>query len=106
MLDEDELGLSGSLGGSGIREFVRHLAINFGGASGMAKKMRLMWEDESTPAATKHAIMALVTKAYAQEAEENSKVNFASMSREELVLYIKRLMNKHDDKLPDVLEKP
>lgn len=100
---EKDIGLSG-IGGAGIREFVRHLSINFGGASGMAKKMRLMWEDPDTPAATKHSIMALVTKAYAQEAEENSKANFESMSRDEIALYIRRLMKKHDDKLPDAFE--
>jgi hypothetical protein len=64
-----------------------------------------MWEDPDTPASTKHAIMALVTKAYAQEAEENAKANFESMSREELVLYIRRLMKRHDDKFPESLEK-
>ena len=101
---EKELGLM-DVGGAGIREFVRHLGINFGGPAGMARKMRDMWADPDTPAATKHSIMALVTKAYAQEAEENSKANFESMSREEIVLYIRRLMKKHDDKLPDAFEK-
>lgn len=99
---DKELGLTNEMGGAGIREFVRQLGINFGGPAGMAKKMRLMWEDADTPAATKHAIMTLVTKAYAQEAEENAKANFESMSRDELVAYIKRLIKNHGDKLPEV----
>jgi hypothetical protein len=102
---EKELGLS-DMGGAGILELARQLGVQFGGTKGLAKKLRMMWDDPDTPAATKHSIMSLVAKTYSQAAEADSKANFESMSREELVLYIRRLMKKHDDKFPESLEKP
>lgn len=101
---EKELGLVSEMGGAGMREFNRQLAREFGGPKGMAKKLRAALDDEATPPNVRHSIMALVIKSYAQASEDDAKANFESMSREDLVAYIRRLMEKHDNKLPDHLE--
>lgn len=99
---EKELGLSESEG-VGILELARELAVHGFSPKGMAKKMRDTMEDPDTPPNVRHSTMGLAVKVFSQAAEASSKSDFQSMSRDELVLYIRRLVKRHDDKLPEVL---
>lgn len=99
MPEDNEFGLSDT-GGAGFREFARQLAREFGGAKGLAKKLRHSLDDPETPPNVRQSIMALVIKSYAQASDDDAKANFESMSRDELVAYIRRLMDGHGGKLP------
>lgn len=101
---DKEFSLPSDNGGTGMREFIRHLTRQFGGPSGIAIKLRDAMDDPDTPPNVRQSIMALVIKSYAQASEDDAKANFESMSRDELVAYIRRIMAAHDNKLPPNLE--
>jgi hypothetical protein len=89
--------------GVGILELARELSLHGFSPKGMARKMRDTLEDPETPANVRHSTMGLAIKVFTQAAEANNKTDFQTMSRQELVEYIERLMKRHDDKLPEVL---
>lgn len=99
---EQEFGLS-EPEGVGILELARELSLHGFSPKGIARKMRDTLEDEDTPPNVRHSVMGLAVKVFSQAAAQTSTTDLQSMSRDEIVQYINRLMKKHDNQLPDVL---
>lgn len=99
---EQELGLA-ETEGVGILELARELSLHGFSPKGMARRMRDTVDDPETPPNVRHSVMGLAVKVFSQAAEKNSTTDFQNMSRDELVQYIRRLIKRHDDKLPEVL---
>lgn len=97
---EKELGLTASLGQAGLVDFAIKLSSTFGGAVGVAKKFREIWDNPETSQAVRNQMMVFLIKTTSEAAEAVAKTDYKTMTREQLVAKAKELFQKNNWTLP------
>lgn len=93
---EKELGLTPILGQAGLVDFATKLTSTFGGAAGVAKKFREIWDNPETSPAVRNQMMVFLIKTTSEAAEAVAKTDYKAMTREQLVAKARELFQKNN----------
>lgn len=84
----------------GIQELAASLSRRFGGVEGVARSVKETYDDPNTTPTVRSQISIWLTKVFAQANEAKGKVDYQTMSTDQLKAYFNKLVASHQGSMP------
>lgn len=84
----------------GILELAASLSRRFGGVEGVSRSIKETFDDPNTTPTVRNQISIFLSKVFAQAHEAKGKIDYQTMSTDQLKAYFNKLVASHDGSMP------